>query len=290
MDPTAQLFEAEAPDLQRGLYADIRETFRAPIVNSIWRTLSAHDPALTRYVWGQLKPAFETREFAAFSITFRDRVLAAAEPDIPRYDPAGLDLDPAAFTELRGQAATFDAVAPRLAVLFALLDRRLNDRPVGTEAGGEAATAPFPSWLDRDRGRQPTMLPQDQARDALPPEIAAGFGEMVPSVYRCFAQWPAYLDRAVADLEPILDSAALSTARTEAVDLVETYLDRLPYSPRVGPEGLAGVGVEEETVTELRDFIGTFRAGGEELMPLLHIYAATLGAEGERDALSFPSG
>jgi len=288
MDPTAQLAEAEATDLQRGLYEDIRETFRAPIVNSIWRTLSAHDPALTRYVWGQLKPAFETREFAAFSVAFRDRTLSAAEPDSPRYDPADVDLEPAAFTELRGQAATFDVVAPRLAILFALMDRRLNDRPVGTDAAGASATAPFPSWLDRDRGRPPTMLPQDEARTALPNALAGGFGEMVPSVYRCFAQWPGYLDRAVADLEPVLESDSFETARADAVDLVETYLDRLPYTPRVDPAGLAGVGVDEETVADLRDLFGTFRAGGEELMPLLHVYVATVGAAGERDVLSFP--
>lgn len=288
MDPTEQVYEADATDRQRGLYTDIRETFRAPIVNSIWRTLVAHEPALTRYAWGQVKPAFETREFAAFTVAFRDRVLSAAEPDLPRYDPVEVDLDPAAFTELRGQAATFDAVAPRLAVLFCLMDRRLHDRPVGTETGGEASTAPFPGWLDRDRGRPPSMLPQDEAREAMPDDLAGGFGGMVPSVYRCLAQWPPYLDRAWADLRPVVESDAFGDARTGAFDLAETYLDRLPYTPRVDPDALEGVGADEETVGELRDLFSTFRDGGERLLPLLSVYAATVDAAGERRALTFP--
>lgn len=288
MDPTEQVYEADATDRQHGLYADIRQTFRAPIVNSIWRTLVAHEPDLAVYVWGQVKPAFQTREFAALSVAFRDRVLSAVEPDLPRYEPADVDLDPAAFTELRGQAATFDAVGPRLAVLFALMDRRLTGKATGTVDAGAAAAAPFPAWLDRDRGRQPSMLSQDDARDAMPADLAEGFGAMVPSVFRCFAQWPTYLQRAQADLQPLVEADAFDDARSEAFEFVETYLDRLPYTPRVDPAGLAGVGADEATVEELRELFGTFRAGGEEVVPLLCVYSATVGAAGEREGLSFP--
>lgn len=288
MDPTVQLAEADATGVERGLYADVRETFRAPIVNSIWRTCAAHYPEVTRYVWGQVKPAFETREFAAFTVAYRDRVLSSIEDDLPRYDPATLDIEPAAFTELQGQAATFDVVAPRLAVLFFLMDRRLNDRPVGTEAGGAASAAPFPDWLDHDRGRPPSMLSQADAREQMADDLAADMGEMIPSLYRCLAQWPGYLDRATADLGPALESDAFAAARTDAADLVETYLDRLPYTPRVDPDGLAGVGADEEPISNLQDLFGVFRAGGEDFLPLLHVHAATVGAAGERDGLSFP--
>jgi hypothetical protein len=288
MDPTVQLAEADATGLERGLYADVRETFRAPIVNSIWRTCAAHYPEVTRYVWGQVKPAFETREFAAFTVAYRDRVLSAIEDDLPRYEPATLDLEPAAFTQLRGQAATFDVVAPRLAVLFFLMDRRLNDGAVGTEAGSASSTAPFPDWLDRDRGRPPTMLSQAAALDRIPDDLAGDLGDMVPSLYRCLAQWPNYLDHATTDLAPALESDAFAEARGDAADLVETYLDRLPYTPRVGPEGLAGVGADEATIADLQDLFGVFRAGGEDFLPLLHVHAATVGTAGERDGFSFP--
>ncbi|MFW6045819.1 MAG: halocarboxylic acid dehydrogenase DehI family protein [Natronomonas sp.] len=287
MDPTVQVFEADATPIQRGLYDDVRTTFRAPIVNSIWRTLVAHEPELTRYVWVQIKPVFETREFAAFTVAFRDRVLAAAGSDLPLYDPGDVELDPADFTELRGQLATFDVVAPRLAVLFCLLNRRLNEVPVGTDVEGAAATEPFPEWLDRDRGRPPSMLSQEAARDVVPDDLASSFGAMVPSIYRCLAQWPPYLEQATRDLRPVFESAAFEDVGTVAFDLAETYLDRIPYTPRVDPDGLVDAGADVVTVAELRDLLETFRAGGESILSLLHVYAATVGAEGEREGLVF---
>lgn len=288
MDPTEQVYEADATPVQRGLYADIRTTFRAPIVNSIWRTLVAHEPDLAVYIWGQVKPAFQTREFAALSIAVRDRVLSAVEHDLPHYEPADVDLEPSAWTELRGQAATFDVVGPRLAVLFCVMDRRLQGGDTGTVPAGRNSTAPFPPWLDRDRGRPPTMVSQAEARAVMPEALADGFGEMVPSVFRCLAQWPTFLDHAATGLRPLVESTDFEDARSDVFDLVATYLDRLPYTPRVDPEALADVGADEAAIAALQELFTTFRAGGETVLPLLHVYPATVGAAGERERLAFP--
>jgi len=295
MDPTEQVYESEARGWQVGLYEDIKQTLRAPIVNSIWRVQMYHVPRFLRYAWGQLKPIFRTREFGAFSVAYRDRLLSGIEDDLPRYDPAGVALSPSSFTELAGQLATFDVVGPRLAVLFAVADRRLNGRAVGTgfeepadsDGPADAATAPFPEWLDADRGRPPTMLSQADARDALPGGLASEFDEMVPSVYRCLAQWPPYLERAWDDLEALFESGAYATACEESFQLVETYLDRIPYTPQIDPEILDRMGFDEGTVTELRDLFATFRTAGASVLPQLSVYAATVGAAGEREALSF---
>ena len=289
MDLTKQLYESEATGWRRGLYEDIRATLRAPVVNSVWRIQMHHAPEFLRYAWGQLKPAFETREFAAFTVAYRDTLVSAVETDLPRYTAADVDVSPAAFTELRGQVATFDVVAPRLLVLFKLMHRRLEGRPTGTELGdAPAATAPFPEWLDADRGRPPTMLSQDDAREAIPERLGESVGEMVPSIYRLLAQWPGYLDRAYEDLEPLFGGDDYAEARAEVLALADAYLDRLPYSPQVDPESLSRVGFDDETVTEVRDLYATFADGGTEIVPRLPIYAATVGAAGERDALVFP--
>jgi hypothetical protein len=289
MDPTKQLYEPEAHGWQHGLYADIKRTLRAPIVNSIWRTQMFHTPQFLRYAWGQLKPVFETREFAAFTVAYRDTLLTAVESELPGYDPATVNLAPSAVTELHGQLATFDVVSPRLIVLFKLMDRRLNDQAVGTnvEDAGEAATAPFPERLDRDRGRPPTMLPQDKSRAAMPDTLAGNFDEMVPSIYRCLAQWPSYLERAWNDLAPLLQSDAFETAREEALDLADTYLDRLASTPRVDPATLTEMGFDESTIGELQDLFAMFNANGSKVVPILPVYAATVGAAGKRDVLTF---
>lgn len=180
MDPTDQVYESDATPLQRGLYADIQKTLRAPIANSIWRTLVANVPEYAPYVWGQMKPAFETREFAAFTVAFRDRILSPVDDALPEYTAADVDL------------------------------------------------------------------------------------------------------------QPITDAPVYSDARRDGFALAETYLDRLPYTPRIDPDGLAEQGADRETIEELRDMIELFVSGGETILPLLHIHAATVGATGERRTVTFP--
>jgi len=111
---------------------------------------------------------------------------------------------------------------------------------------------------------------------------------MIPSIYRCLAQWPTYLERADADLRPALESAPYREARRDAFGLVETFLDRLPYTPSLDPDGLAAVGTAPETVDDLRNLFGTFLESSKEILPLLHVYAATVGTAGERRRFAFP--
>ncbi|WP_415380237.1 halocarboxylic acid dehydrogenase DehI family protein [Halosimplex sp. TS25] len=289
MDRSKQVYEADASGWQRGLYDDVEATLRAPTVNSIWRIQMHHVPEFLRYAWGQIKPVYQTREFAAFSVAYRDTLLSGVDDGLPRYDPASVDVSPSAFTELRGQLATFDAVSPRLIVLFKLMYRLLNGRSVGSDAGdASAATAPFPEWLDDGRGRPPTMLSQDDARAVLPEDLEASLGDMVPSIYRVLAQWPSYLERAWTDLEPMFRGEPYVAAQTDALELADTFLDRLPYTPRVDPDALTEMGFDDETISEVQDLYETFIDVGTRVVPRLPVFAATVDAAGERDALTFP--
>jgi hypothetical protein len=289
MDSTEQVYASEATGWQRGLYEDIERT--TGLVGSIWRTLTYHEPRFARYAWGQIKPVFGTREFAAFSVAFRDTFLSAAEPDLPGYDAADVDLDPGEYAALRGQLARNDFLAPRYYVTQHLLAHRLDGEPVGTEPAGEAATAPAPEWATRVRGQPLTLLPQDEARARIPgsPYVVPGeFGEMVPSEYRCIAQWPAFLERAWADLEPITGTDEFGTAIERSHSLVDTFFGRLQYTPKLAPDTLASMGFDEGTIAELGDLFETFKAGGRGVIPLSPLYAATVDAAGERRTLAFP--
>jgi len=293
MDTDRQRYELEATGAERGLYEDVRRTFRAPFVNWILRTLTANDPAFTRYLWGQVKPLFETRAFARVSVEYRDAVLSALEVDepIPTFRRAETDLSPAEYRELRGQVATFDVVAPRLAVLFEVADRTLSgDARPPAEAAASAtdyeATAPFPAWLDRDRGAEPTMV------DAVPESLAEtadgirafhGFDDSLPSIYRCLAQWPGYLAPAWDALAPRFASSAFDEAVTAAGGLVETHVDGVAYQPRLSPEALRSAGFGEETVEAAQGLFRTFNTGPvETVLPALPVWAATVGVVGER--------
>ena len=292
MDTSAQVYEAEATGWQRGLYDDVRRTFRAPIVNWIFRTTMANCPDLLRYAWAQVKPIFETRAFASFTVDYRDGVLSAMESgpgSRPVYRRAEVGVAPAEFAELRGQLATFDVVAPRLAALFEVMDRGLHGEPVGERRSTDrAATAPFPDWLDADRGRAPTMTDLDEIDGEAAETVAAiqrfhDLEDGLPSVYRCLAQWPGYLTRAWSDLEPGLSGAGFDDAVDRANGLVDGHVDEIPYSPRLAPGDLRAEGFEDDLIDDFQELFREFNTGAiETVIPALPVFARTLDVEGER--------
>jgi hypothetical protein len=291
MDTAEQLYETEASGWRRGLYDDIQHTFRAPIVNWIFRTTMANYPEFLRYAWGQLKPLYTTRAFARFSTAYRDAVLSAIEDGttLPTYRREALGVAPAEYRELRGQIGTFDVVAPRLALLFEVCDRALRDEPIGTEPEADyAATAPFPAGLDRDRGRSPTMIGADSVPDELEGVVDSiqefhGLGDGLPSIYRCLCQWPAYLDRAWADLEPAFTGERFEAACEEASDRTDEFVEATPYRPRLDPDSLRAAGLDDGAISDLQELFDEFNGGAiETVIPALPVYAATLDAGGRR--------
>lgn len=290
MDQTQQIYESETSGWQRGIYEDIEQT--TGIVGSIWRTVMYHEPEFLRYAWGQIKPLFLTREFAAFEIAWRDTLISGAEPDVPRYEPDDVGVSSSEFRELQGQLARYDLAIPRYMVAFETMDRLLDGREVGIETPSEGATTPYPDWLDRDYGRQPTKLPNDEAREILgdifPVDHVGGLEGMVPSGYRSWSRWPSYLNRVWTDLESTVNSDAFAVAQQDARSLVDTYVNQVAYTPKVDPETLLAMGYDEETVGDLQDLFATFNAGAFEFATLVPLYAATLDVLGERHALTFP--
>jgi hypothetical protein len=285
MDVTAQVYDAEATGPLRGLYDDIRATFRAPLVNWIFRTTAANYPAFLQYMWGQVKPIFETRAFGRAAVAYRDTVLSGA--DLPVYRREELGLAPAEYRELRGQLATFDVVAPRLATLFETVSRGLRGELDPTpDRTDEAATAPLPAWLDRDRGLEPTMTSVDAPEGTFGETVADlqavhGLGDTLPSIYRCLAQWPDYLEITWPEVRAALESDAFDGSAAFAE--IAGYVDDLPYRPRLSPPDLADAGFDDGTVEDLCGLFDAFNQGPEgTLLPAIHLHAATVGAAGHR--------
>lgn len=292
MDTDEQLHEMDARGWRRGVYDDIKRTFRAPIVNWIFRTAMANEPEFTRYAWGQVKPLFETRAFARLTVEYRSAILdeLEAETPLPTYRANEAGVSPASYRELRGQLATYDVVAPRLAVLFETMDRALHDDPVGENPADErVATEPFPEWLDRDRGRAPTLRDLEDVPEGLTETVDDvqsfhGFEDQLPSIYRTLAQWPSFFERMWSDVGPRLESDAFESACERTDDRVASFVDAAPYRPRLGPDDLERAGFDEDTVTGVQDLFRQFASGPvETVLPALPAFAATVDAEGERN-------
>ncbi|UIO99033.1 halocarboxylic acid dehydrogenase DehI family protein [Halobaculum sp. CBA1158] len=288
MDTNLELHAADATGWRAGMYDDIRATFRAPVVNWIWRTATANHPDLTRYLWGQVKPAFGTRAFAEASVAYRDAVLSAV--DCPRYRPGALDLAPAEVRELRGQIATFDAVAPRLAVLFELVDRATNGGDVGSGVPDDrAATEPYPAGLDADRGLDPSMVAVDAVPEGAADAVAGirafhGFDDdSLPSVYRCLAQWPGFLSRLWTALEPELRSDDFDAAVADAGSVVDEYVGGLAYRPALSREAVVAAGFDGDAFDDIAGLFAQFNGGPvETVIPALPVFAESVGASGPR--------
>lgn len=291
MDTSKQLYEQEATGWKRGVYEDIKQTFRAPIVNWVFRTWMANYPAFLRYVWGQLKPVFQTRSFARLSVNYREAILTEVEAsfEVPSYRRTDVDVRPAEFSELRGQVATFDVVAPRLAILFELTDRLLHDEPVGeTLDESRAATEPFPDWLDRDRGAPPTMASSSdipESLDDVTNELQQfhGLDGQLASVHRCLAQWPGYFERAWTDLRPILHDEAFESGTDQMEKLVDDFVTSMPYHPRLSPDDLRQRGTDEEVIDGAKQLVEQFNRGpAHGVVQTLPLYAATVDVAGPR--------
>ncbi len=293
MDTSRQLYESDAAGWQRGLYESIQETFRAPIINWIFRTTVANHPGFVRYLWGQVAPVFRTEAFARYTFDYRDAVLGAVEEQmpVPTYRRETLGVRPAEYHQLRGQLATFDVVGPRLAVLFALVDRSMTGGAVGTDVPDDPATlAPFPDHVDRDRGLSPTMAAFDETPENLAdtvPEIRTfhDIEEGLPSIYRCLVQWPAYLETVWADTAPLREPGAFEPVSGAARAEVTAFVESTPFQPRLSPDALRSAGFETGVIEDVADLFAEFNGTiADTVLPVLPIYAATVDAEGRRQA------
>jgi hypothetical protein len=291
VDTSKQLYESEATGWKQGLYENIQETFRAPIINWIFRTTVANHPEFVRYLWGQVGPVFRTEAFARYTFDYRDAVLAAVEEQlpVPTYRRETLGVRPAEYHQLRDQLATFDVVGPRLAVLFALVDRSMSGGAVGTDIPDDPATlAPFPDHVDRDRGLAPTMAAFDETPERLEDtvtEIRAfhDLEEGLASIYRCLVQWPPYLETVWDDIAPLRESGAFAPVSEAARAEVTSFVESTPFQPRLSPDALRSAGFETAVVEDLTDLFAEFNGAiADTVLPVLPIYAATVDAEGRR--------
>ena len=290
IDVSEQLYESDATGWRRGLYDDIKTTFRAPVVNWFFRTLMANQPTFLRYAWGQLKPAFETRAFDRYVVEYRDTVLTVLEDDrtLPTYTPSAVGLSPAEFREAHGQLVTLDTVVPRLAFVFELLDTALSGDPIGSAPAEEwDATAPS-SGHASEQCRSVTMIPFEAVPDSLSDTVTAiqnvhGFDSGLPTIYRSLAQWPSLLETMWSDLEPVVESTAFEAACVSSWSSTEAHVSSLPYTPRLAPSDLRDIGLTDDDVTALRELADQFRHGPvETVLPAVTLYANVLGATGSR--------
>src|SRR3981189_2414730 len=208
------VLEADARGEIAEIYADIRKVLGTSVVNLIWRNLATMPGALP-WTWSTVRPLYlGTAPLHAEAV--RRGIALPEGPDFSADTLLAAGIDESDQGIIRNVLDSYQYTnALALVVLSALL---AHYEPRPAEEVKPAATAPKPS----DR-----KIPELPPMDALDPEVAAlveelnSFGEdtepqIIASMYRHLAYWPAYLALVRTMLAPLqregrLNALTLST-------------------------------------------------------------------------------
>ena len=202
--------ESEATGKVAEIFADIRKVLGSSVVNLIWRHLATMPGALP-WTWATVRPLYlgaAPRHAEAIRRT-------VALPELPAFSTdtllaAGIDeSDQAIIGHVLDSYQYTNALA--LVVLSALL-AHFEPRPADPVSAAD--TAPRPAGV---------KIPELPPMDALDPEVARlvaelnGFGEdtapqLIASMYRHLAYWPAYLALVRTMLVPLQADGRLDAA------------------------------------------------------------------------------
>jgi hypothetical protein len=235
------IVEADARGEIAEIYADIRKVLGTSVVNLIWRNLATMPGALS-WTWATVRPLY----LGAAPLHAEAVRRTVALPDLPGFSAdtllaAGIDeSDQAIIRNVLDSYQYTNALA--LVVLSALL---AHFEPHAADAVTAAEVAPKPAGV---------RIPELPPMDALDPEVARlvaelnGFGEdtepqLIASMYRHLAYWPAYLALVRTMLVPLQADGRLDALTRSARTLGHAHGAMLAsqLKPAAPPDTLAGV-------------------------------------------------
>jgi len=234
------VLEADARGEIAEVYADIRKVLGTSVVNLIWRNLATMPGAL-QWTWATVRPLY----LGAAPLHAEAIRRAIALPELPGFSAdtllaAGIDeSDQAIIRNVLDSYQYTNALA--LAVLSALL---AHFEPRAADPVTAAEFAPKPSGV---------KIPELPPMDALDPEVAQlvtelnGFGEdtepqLIASMYRHLAYWPAYLALVRTMLAPLQREGSLNalTLSTRALGYAHGAVLASQLKPATPPDTLKG--------------------------------------------------
>lgn len=246
-----EVMPEEADEGVRPVYEGVRAKLRVPFVNFVFRVL-ANYPDYLRFAWGKTEPHLLTTGFERAADELRARALIERVPDPPEEGWQGMgDIE-----SMRAFTDTIHYVLPRLLMVVSAFDEGLGDESGGGEATPEPAIAP---GVAEGAVSLPMVAPEEVTGDLskLFEEIRQRHGHPgVASYYRAVGRWPRFLEAVWERVGPLVGSGPYERRKGELLQYARSAVLELPLP---GREEATALGVDDESVGELRAILAVFR-------------------------------
>jgi hypothetical protein len=242
--------EAGAPGDVAEVYDRIKRTLRVGTVNYVWRVF-ASKPDFLRAVWDQLEPAVDGGFLEAadgIRAMAIERVREATNIQDHR-SVLGDDLERASE-----QLRVFLEVNPRLLVLLCALRQSWAGTPIQGVRRAEPAPEGAPEWhpeidaAGTGGSASKTLKDMQDVLDLPEPNTD----------YLVLASWPDYLDQAWGELRTFVGTEAWDSAIRGVDLLAEQVALALPAKIDVSPRRAGDLGLSEDEVSEVGEWIEAF--------------------------------
>lgn len=257
--PLPEIKESDATGRIAALYDDIRAVIGVPMVNLIFRHM-ATIPGCLDWAWLTVRPLYLDGRIPAAANALTGEVLPGVTVDMR----AAVDAEPLTQDDLQAVGRVLDAYGranPMNLIGLSVIDLALDGAP--QDAGLEPAVLPDETGLLQPNAL-PTLPPMIDpatapervrtALQALAVQIHRGDTGVIPSLYRHFGTWPAFLEGlkpALAEVfegEGFEDAARAMQARGE--QQAAAFYRGLPLPDMAPPD--------DATVKTLKGLIGQF--------------------------------
>lgn len=246
-DPVPAISESEATGDIAEFYSDIRATLGVPVVNLIWRHLASFPGALS-WAWSSLKPVYDDGTITAQAAALRADLEIPVLTGLSECVLAAIGLNENDMARIKMIQQSYERSNAMNMIAHGALLARLNGR---WENASESPPTPFEPPIE---GEMPELLTLDR----MAPHVAAvvidlnrigGRDEILASMYRHLAHWPAYLAlmhtiiapyAASGHLEPLIQDV-VTQGRRRAAQVAPKLATTIPLNATVDADVHAAI-------------------------------------------------
>jgi hypothetical protein len=277
---SSEVLEDEATGAIKGIFDDIKNVFRVPFVDPVFRTL-ATCPDYLGIAWRQLHTNAQTAYFERSADSLRqlavERISTVGKPAAAPSNEvkAALELfhyfNPKLLLAVTALRSASTGQRPQLMAISAASKQQIK---TGIPEGAARLT-----WVDEaDAGEELSTVFEN---------IRATFrGSGVPSDFRALAVWPEYLQQAWTSVQPLLSSDEFRRLGRDIRAAAEQVVGELPFRMDLGPHMLRRAGLDEGDIDFVRATLNRFHASLPELV-IVGAYLS-IGAFGHDQAMRSP--